>query len=61
MEHDCMDYYDVDGFRFFDKEEYENALKDKETIDYINKRFDFSNILLENIKYNYHVLLLNNT
>ncbi|MBQ3061105.1 MAG: hypothetical protein IJD02_01545 [Lachnospiraceae bacterium] len=38
-----MDYYDVDGFRFFDKEEYENALKDKETIDYINKRFDFSN------------------
>ena len=38
-----MDYYDVDGFRFFDKDEYNNALKDKETIDYINKRFDFSN------------------
>lgn len=38
-----MDYYDIDGFRFFDKEEYNNALKDKETIEYINKRFDFSN------------------
>ena len=38
-----MDYYDIDGFRFFDKEEYERALKDKETIDYINKRFDFTN------------------
>lgn len=38
-----MEYYDVDGFRFFNKDEYNAALKDKETIDYINKRFDFSN------------------
>lgn len=38
-----MDYYDIDGFRFFNKDEYNDALKDKETIDYINKRFDFSN------------------
>ena len=54
-----MDYYDVDGFRFFDKEEYENALKDKETIDYINKRFDFSNT--KSVLSLYHKMVQENT